>query len=81
MSKKNMALYTKMYETFGSADFDASLAKLEERIGEICNFDYYIQAVEVLITPIVGQYFDYDIITAEECAKQMDGRAYIYLNE
>ncbi|MDO4357488.1 MAG: ABC transporter substrate-binding protein [Clostridia bacterium] len=81
LSKKNLALYAKKYMTFTSADFDASLTKLEERIGEIYILDYYTQGVETLIIPIAGQYFDYNTITAEECAKQMDGRVYLYLNE
>ncbi|MDO4355861.1 MAG: ABC transporter substrate-binding protein [Clostridia bacterium] len=81
LSKKNLALYAQKYRTFGSADFDASLAKLEERIGEICIFDLYIQGVEALSYQILSQYYDYNLITAEECAKQMDERAYLYLNE
>ena len=81
LSKKNQALYAKMYRTFGSADFDASLAKLEERIGEISVFDYYIQGIETLSMSIVSQYYDYGFISAEECAKQIDERAYLYLNE
>ncbi|MDO4357489.1 MAG: ABC transporter substrate-binding protein [Clostridia bacterium] len=81
LSRKNLALYAKKYGTFGSSDFDASLAKLEERIGETCKSHYYIQGIEALIMPIAAQYFDYNTITAEECAKQMDERAYLYLNE
>ena len=81
LAKKNLALYAQMYRTFGYAVSDASLAKLEERIEEISIFAFYIQGVETLSTSIVSQYYDYGFITAEECAKQIDERAYLYLNE
>ncbi|MDO4355862.1 MAG: extracellular solute-binding protein [Clostridia bacterium] len=81
LSRENMALYAKAYKSFGSADFDASLVKLEDRIGDIRIFHYYTNGLRDVLTPVLEQYFDYGSITAEECAKQMDERAYLYLNE
>ncbi|MDO4356589.1 MAG: ABC transporter substrate-binding protein [Clostridia bacterium] len=81
ISKANLAELAKYNQTFGKADFDACLAKLEERIGETHEFFIYKLHGRGVVYPILEQYFDYGTITAEECAKQMDERLYLYLNE
>ncbi len=81
ISKANLAAFAEYYQTFGNADFDTCLAKLEARIEEIRELYIYTLTAHRVIYPIHEQYFDYGTITAEECAKQMDDRLFLYLNE
>ncbi|MDO4356590.1 MAG: hypothetical protein Q4E13_08785 [Clostridia bacterium] len=81
ISRANLAAYAEYYRTFGKADFDTYLAKVEERIGETREFAIYKTYSYGVIAPILEQYYDYGTITAEECARQMDERLYLYLNE
>ncbi|MDO4356844.1 MAG: hypothetical protein Q4E13_10075, partial [Clostridia bacterium] len=81
ISRANLAAFAEYGQTFGNADFDACLTKLEARIEEIHEtFNYTFNASDVIF-PLHEQFFDYGTITAEECAKQMDDRLYLYLNE
>lgn len=81
ISKANLAAFTKYYGVFGDANFDNYLAKLEARIEEIHELSIYTLNASIVVSSILEQFFDYGTITAEECAKQMDERLYLYLNE
>lgn len=81
VSKENLAAFAEYYRVFGDADFDTCLTKLETRIGEINDLFIYTQNARLVVEPILEQYLDYGTITAEECARQMDERLFLYLNE
>ncbi len=81
ISRANLATFAKHFQIFGDADFDTCLAKLEARIEAIKELYIYTLNARTVIYPIYEQYFDYSTITAEECARQMDDRLYLYLNE
>ena len=38
-------------------------------------------AVEKIVTPIMDEYYEKGVLTPEECAKKMQDKAWIYLNE
>ncbi|MDO4356843.1 MAG: ABC transporter substrate-binding protein [Clostridia bacterium] len=81
ISRANLKAFAEYRQISGNADFDACLAKLEARIEEIRELHVYTLNASIVIYPLHEQYFDYGTITAEECAKQMDDRLYLYLNE
>lgn len=81
VSKKNLAAFAEQERAFGDVDFASSLSKLEVRIGEIEDLFIYTRNARLTVEPILEQYFDYGTISAEECARQMDERLFLYLNE
>ena len=81
IARANLAAFAEYFQAFGNADFDTYFSKLEERVEEIRELDVYKSAVLSTVWPILEQYYDYGTITAEECAKQMDERLFLYLNE
>lgn len=81
ISRANLAAFAKHFCSFGNADFDACLTKLEARIAEINDLYIYTMNARFVLEPILEQFYDYGTITAEECARQMDERLFLYLNE
>ena len=81
ISRANLAALAECFHSFGNTDFDACLTKLEAQIGQINDLYVYTMNARVVVEPILEQFYDYGTITAEECARQMDERLFLYLNE
>lgn len=81
ISRANLAAFAEHFRSFGNADFDTCLTKLETRIAEINDLYIYTMNARIVVEPILEQFYDYGTITAEECARQMDERLFLYLNE
>ena len=81
ISRANLAAFAEHFRSFGNADFDTCLTKLEARIAEINDLYIYTMNARIVVEPLLVQFYDYGTITAEECARQMDERLFLYLNE
>ena len=72
VNKKNLRTYAELYGSFGDEPVDKWMPKLEEGIEAIRDFGFGTANLELLLYETLEQYYDYDTLTAEECAKEMD---------
>lgn len=80
VNRKNLTAYAKQYGTFSSEDSPVQV-KLEEIMEDIHTANSGLGAVEKIVTPIMDEYYEKGVLTPEECAKKMQEKAWIYLNE
>lgn len=80
INRECLTSYAKLYNTFSEEGTDTE-KKLVELLEDVNRSNVGTGNVELVVTPIMQEYYEKHLLSAEECAKQMQDRASIYLNE
>ena len=80
VNRDNLVTYAKLYGTFNQED-SPLLEKLADVLGQISTSGKGTGPLEQLVTPTMMEFYENKTISAEECAKQMQEKAELYLNE
>lgn len=80
VNRECLTTYAKLYGTF-SEEGTATEEKLVKLLEDVNRSNVGTGNVEVLVTPIMTEFYEKKLLSAEDCAKQMQERAEIYLNE
>lgn len=80
INRECLTTYAKLYDTFSGEGTDTE-KKLVELLEDVNRSNVGTGNVEIVVTPIMQEYYEKHLLSAEECARQMQERAEIYLNE
>ncbi len=80
VNRECLSTYAKLYGTF-SGEGTETEEKLVKLLEDVNRSNTGMGNVEIVVTPIMQEYYEKHLLSAEECAKQMQDRADIYLKE
>jgi len=80
VNRQNLQTYAGLYKTFNEEE-SPLLEKLDGLLADVSISNGGMGSIEQIVTPIMLDYYERDLISAEDCAKQMQERAEVYLKE